>query len=95
MTVSTPPQRQTTVVIVLVLLVTYVAGYGLLRWRGVLVRNVYCGFLGFSSSINAQFESRKNGLTIVENAIAKPASRLYLPLRRAEEAYWSWRQDWN
>lgn len=95
MTLSTPPQRQTTVVIVLVLLATYVAGYGLLRGRGVIVRNVYCGFVGFFSRIKAQFKSHKNGLTVVENAIAEPAAYLYTPLRRAEEAYWNWRQDWN
>ena len=75
-----------------VFLVLYLVGYGLLRWRKVLVRyEYYSNFKQgpLESEIDAGQDLRTSGVGAFKNTIATPAAMLYTPLRIVEAAYWN------
>lgn len=70
---------------------TYFAGYGLLRWRQVLVYREYCSFIRQDVFITADRMPSKRPLAAVNNVITDSSDWFYMPLRKTEAALWMWR----
>lgn len=80
---STKPSRGYYALLILALLCVYVFGYGVLRWRKVLVRyeSYTVGGLGPRvSEILAGHDLRTSGVGAFKNLIAAPLANFYWPL---------------
>lgn len=72
---------------VVTLLAVYVASYGFVRWRKVLVRyEYYSDFKAgpLVSEIGSGVDLRKSGIGVIKNTLAKPISIIFTPLRNLE-----------
>lgn len=86
---STTSARWSGALVVFALLLSgYVAGYGALRWRKLLVRHEYRSFgIGIGpcvTEIRAGHDLRSSGVGAFKNRIATPLAHLYFPLRWIE-----------
>ncbi|MEX1097649.1 MAG: hypothetical protein WED34_16505 [Planctomycetales bacterium] len=83
--------------ILLVVALVYCGGYGIARWRKVLVRHEYF-VVGekvgpVATEIVAGRDLRTRGVGRLKNAVAPIAEAVFTPLRYAEAVYWAARQD--
>jgi len=76
-----------------IIVVTYFAGYGMVRWRKVLVRYEYYS-LGMKRgplrySIGGGDDLRESGVGWFKDTIAPPVAFVFMPLRLVETAVWN------
>lgn len=79
-------------VISVLLFAAYVSGYGVLRWRRVLVRYEYFADLKqgpLICEIAAGHDLRDHGVGAIKNVLAQPLAVMYAPLCWLEGAYWN------
>lgn len=73
------PRRRAICAMSGVLLIAYVSGYGLARWRKLLVRDS-CTKKGSGGIYASGTDLRTSGMGAFKNAIAEPLASLYWPL---------------
>lgn len=86
---STKPLRGFKALVILALLSVYVAGYGVLRWRKVLVCHKFTTSLKAGETvteIRAGHDFRTSGVGAFKNLVAAPLATFYWPLRWVEAA---------
>lgn len=87
---STKPSRGYYALVILAILCVYVFGYGVLRWRKVLVRHRYSSFLnGIDTSVFIDRVGSRHTAPTATNMVIESANGLFMSLRRSEEWYWN------
>lgn len=78
------------------LLALYIGGYGVARWRKLLVRHEYTTVFKageYVYSVVPGTDLRDHGVGALKNAVARPVAWVYSPMRALEAGFWNWHKD--